>query len=70
MRAAGGNLTFLHLLQAYCVSQLHASPHPALRATFPPGEGRHLRRGECIENGRNYGTENHIIGKNIRFSGH
>ena len=29
MRKAGGNLTILHLLQAYCVSELHAIPHPS-----------------------------------------
>ena len=29
----------LYLYQAYCESILHASPHPALWATFPPGEG-------------------------------
>ena len=28
MRAAGSNLTIKHLLQAYCVLELHASPHP------------------------------------------
>ena len=39
MRNAGRNLVISHLLQAYCVSVLHAIPHPALRATFPPGEG-------------------------------
>ena len=44
MRNAGSNLTFSHLLQAYCVLELHAIPHPALRATFPPGEGTRLRR--------------------------
>ena len=44
MRDAGGNLTIMRLSQAYCVLKLHASPHPALRATFPPGEGRRLRR--------------------------
>ena len=44
MRNAGGNLTILYLLQAYCVSKLHAIPHPALRATFPPGEGTHRWR--------------------------
>ena len=38
MRAAGGNPAVSHLFQAYCMSELHASPHPALRATFPPGE--------------------------------
>ena len=39
MRAAGNNLTMKHLLQAYCVLELHASPHPPQCAhwgTFPP----------------------------------
>ena len=44
MRNAGGNVTILHLLQTCCVSELLAIPHPALRATFPPGEGTRLRR--------------------------
>ena len=50
MRDAGGNLTITHLLQAYCVLQLHASPHPPQCAhwgTFPPGEGLRLRRYIC-----------------------
>ena len=47
MRATGGKLTISHLFQAYCVSVLHASPHPSSKSssvadfesTFPPGEG-------------------------------
>ena len=52
MRVAGSNPTVLYLLQTYCVSILHASPHPALRATFPPGEGKRLRRKKA---GRKHG---------------
>ena len=33
-----------YIYQTYCVLVLHAIPHPALRATFPPGEGTRLRR--------------------------
>ena len=40
MRNAGGNLTIRDQLQAYSRLLVHAIPHPALRATFPPGEGK------------------------------
>ena len=36
----GGNLMMLNIFQAYDRVQLHAIPHPPLRGTFPPGEGK------------------------------
>ena len=33
----------LYYYQTYCMSELHALPHPPLRGTFPPGEGTCLR---------------------------